>query len=79
MSQRYVTQRDPDGTWSVREAGTNCPAIDMGKVMAGLDESAAVLTARRFNNWGLVRISDTSPQPLTSKIQTIIHTPPLRS
>ena len=55
---RYVTQRDPDGTWSVREADTNAPAIDMGKVMVGLTENAAGLTAQKFNNWGLVRTND---------------------
>ena len=56
---RYVTQRDPDATWSVREADTNVPAIDMGKVMVGLTEHAAALTARKFNNWGLVRTNAT--------------------
>ena len=60
---RYVTQRDPDATWSVREADTNVPAIDMGNVMVGLTEQAAALAARKFNNWGLVRANATPPIP----------------
>ena len=55
---RYLTQRDPDGTWSVREADTNVPAVDMGKVMVGLTEQSAALTAQKFNSWGLVRTND---------------------
>jgi hypothetical protein len=58
---RYVTQRDPDATWSVREAETNVPAVDMGKVLVGLTEQAAALAARKFNNWGLVRTNATPP------------------
>ena len=58
---RYVTQRDPDASWSVRDADTNVPAIDRGKVMVGLTEHAAVLAARKFNNWGLVRVHATPP------------------
>ena len=60
---RYVTQRDPDGTWSVREADTNCPAVDMGKVMVGLTEKTASLNAQKFNNWGLLRMNASSPLP----------------
>ena len=51
---RYVTQRDPDGTWSVRERDTQRPAIQRGVAMIGLTEKLAVLNARRFNAWNIV-------------------------
>jgi hypothetical protein len=47
--QQYVRQRDVDGSWSVRELETNCPAILMGRLMLGLTEEDAVLHLRKFN------------------------------
>lgn len=64
---RYITQRDADNSWSVREAETNVPAVDMGRVMAGMTETAASLAARKFNNWGLVRVNATSALPSSSE------------
>ena len=51
---RYVTQRDPDGTWSVRERDTQRPAVQRDVAMIGLTEKLAVLNARRLNAWNVV-------------------------
>jgi len=49
MAFQFVVQRDPDGTWSVRERATNARAVHRGKLLSGLSESAAVKHARRLN------------------------------
>jgi hypothetical protein len=49
MTFQFVVQRDPDGTWSVRERETNARAIDRGMNLSGLSESAAVQRAQKLN------------------------------
>ena len=49
MHQRYLAQRDPDGTWSVRELETNCPAVLLNQLMVGMTEMEAVLTVRKLH------------------------------
>jgi len=78
MSYRYVTQRDIDGTWSVREVVTNIRAIYRGKILAGLNEKAAALLARRLNDSRIADYSPTSPddaESLVSRIQETIEEP----
>ena len=58
---RYVTQRDPDGTWSVRESDTQAPANDRGVPLVALNEKLACLYARRLNNWNIVSQGRTVP------------------
>jgi len=48
-SMRYVTQRDADGTWSVRARDTNKIAVRGSVKLAGLSEKLAALHARRLN------------------------------
>jgi len=50
MSFQFVVQRDPDGTWSVRERATNAPVVTGEKrPLSGLSEKEAVLHGRRLN------------------------------
>jgi hypothetical protein len=60
---RYVTQRDPDGRWSVRESDTHMPAEDRGVPLVGLNEKLACLHARRLNNWNIGAESRAVPSP----------------
>jgi hypothetical protein len=53
MSKRYVTQRDPDGTWSVRDCDTNATAVLAGVLLAGMSEQRAVAAIRNFGMLGL--------------------------
>lgn len=50
MSLRYVVQRDLDGTWSVREVGTNVPAVLHGTPQLGLTEDLAAIRAKKLND-----------------------------
>ena len=51
MSFQFVVQRDPDGTWSVRERSTNAPVLtEESETLSGLSEKAAVQQARRLNS-----------------------------
>ena len=50
MSFQFVVPRDLDGTWSVRERGTNTTAVTNDKPLSGLSEKAAVQYARRLNS-----------------------------
>jgi hypothetical protein len=50
MLARYVVQRDPDGTWSVRETSTNTPAIVNSELQVGLTEARAVIRAGKLNS-----------------------------
>jgi len=63
---RYLTQRDPDGTWSVCERDSNRSAIYMGVAMAGLTEKLAVMNARRLNAWKIVTDAPADPSPWLS-------------
>ena len=51
--QRYVAQHDPDGTWSVRELESNCPAIILSRLMVAMTEMDAVLTVRKLHASGI--------------------------
>jgi hypothetical protein len=77
MTYRYVTQRDLDGTWSVREVATNSRAIYRGKILAGLAENVAAINARKLNDRsssaeGAFVIDSGS---LVSRIQEAIESP----
>jgi hypothetical protein len=50
MSLRYVVQRDSDGTWSIREAGSNVPAILYGTPQLRLTEDLAAIRAKKLND-----------------------------
>ena len=50
MSPRYVVQRDLDGTWSVRVAGSNDPVVLDGSPQLRLTEDLAVIRAQKLNN-----------------------------
>lgn len=60
MLFQFVVQRDLDGTWSVRERGTNAPVLAGDKTLSGLSEKAAVDTARRLNTFRRVTESGAS-------------------
>ena len=49
MPQRYLTRRDLDGLWSVRDAATDNPAVFRGSPLVGKTERVAVLRARDLN------------------------------
>jgi hypothetical protein len=70
MTYRYVTQRDLDGTWSVREVGTKCRAIYRGKVLAGLSEKVAALSAKKLND---------RSGPDEGPVDSVVDCPPLVS
>ena len=83
MHQRYVTQRDPDGKWSVREVANNIRAIYRGRLLAGLTENVAALNARTLNDRlesvdGPVASAVDCP-PLVTRIQQAIGNPLPRS
>ena len=79
MTYRYVTQRDLDGTWSVREVANNGRAIYRGKLLAGLTEKVAALNAKKLNDRidtvdGPVASAVACP-PLVARIQETISSP----
>jgi hypothetical protein len=49
MSYRYVTQRDLDGTWSVREAASDNIVVLLGATQVGLSEDIAAIRTRKLN------------------------------
>ena len=51
MSLRFVVQRDLDGTWSVRVAGSNDPVSLHGAPQLGLTEDLAVIRAKKLNDF----------------------------
>ena len=68
MSVRYVTQRDPDGTWSVREVASNRPAVLQGTPQLGLTEDRAAVRTKKLNSH-LIEEDRALPQsPLVSPV-----------
>jgi len=51
MSLRFVVQRDMDGTWSVRLAGSNDVVSVHGSPQLGLTEDLAVIRAKKLNDF----------------------------
>jgi hypothetical protein len=49
MLPRYATQRDLDGSWSVRDTTTGQIAIVRGMPVVGLTEGMAAMRARKLN------------------------------
>jgi len=66
MIYRFVTQRDLDGTWSVREVANNSRAICRGKLLAGLTEKVAALNARNST-------TDLSPLTVQSHLPSTVR------
>ena len=79
MTFRYVSQRDLDGTWSVREIATNVRAIYRGKILAGLNEMAATQQARKLNDRSISADGRITPSDdegsLVSRIKETIEEP----
>jgi hypothetical protein len=78
MSYRYVTQRDFDSTWSVREVATNNRAVYRGQVLAGLTEAVAALNVRKLNDLSSldIQLASTADCPLlVTVIQETISSP----
>ena len=66
--QQYVRQRDFDGSWSVRELETNCPAILMGRLMVGMTEEDAVLHLRKVNATSSAEAQDVASRVFNSRL-----------
>lgn len=65
MSLRFVGQRDFDGTWSVRVAGSNDPVALQGKPQLGLTEDVAAIRAKKLNDHLL--------QPDEPEVKSVSH------
>ena len=59
---RYVTQRDPDGGWSVRDSETGVVAVVAGVRQVGLTEAMAGRRCSSLNGKAFMQVPVNVPQ-----------------
>jgi len=58
---RYVTQRDPDGCWSVRDSETGVVAVVAGVRQLGLTEAMAGRRCNSLNGKAYMQVAVSAP------------------